>query len=86
MDRPHSTNIYSHTLCISVCLATGKMVKFMKKNMFQSISTDAWDIEVFNIDGSLYFGLSQLGRASFQIYKWYENRYDFLFCIQNVRH
>lgn len=51
------------------------MVKFMKKNMFQSISTDAWDVEVFNIDGSLFFGLSQLGVAYFQIYKWYSNRY-----------
>jgi hypothetical protein len=56
-------------------------VQFVKKNIFQSISTDAWDIEVFNIDGSLFFGLSQLGHASFRIFKWFTDRYGFYFFL-----
>ena len=48
----------------------------MKKNMFQSISTDAWDIEVFEVGSSLFFGLSQLGLANFELYKWLDGRYD----------
>ncbi|XP_046854789.1 uncharacterized protein LOC124447841 [Xenia sp. Carnegie-2017] len=46
------------------------MMKFMKKNMIQSISTDAWDIGVFEFEGSLYFGLSQLGDERFRMFKW----------------
>ncbi|CAB4042239.1 Hypothetical predicted protein, partial [Paramuricea clavata] len=69
----HPTKSTQEIIPTTTYKPAGKMVKFMKKNMFQSISTDAWDIEVFKIGDSLYFGLSQLGRASFQIYKWYEN-------------
>ncbi|XP_028395337.1 thrombospondin-type laminin G domain and EAR repeat-containing protein-like [Dendronephthya gigantea] len=52
-----------------------RMVKFMIKNMFQTISTDAWDIEVFQAGNSLFFGLSQLGLANFQLYKWLDGSF-----------
>lgn len=51
-------------------IGDGKMIKFMKKDMIQSLKMDAWDVGTFRIDGTLYFGLSQLGTGSFIVHKW----------------
>lgn len=66
--------MYTSCILSEIFVGPGKMMKFMKKNMIQSISTDAWDIGVFEFEGSLYFGLSQLGEERFRMFKWISGR------------